>query len=210
MASAKTIAAAIRRRPAPPADLQRFTPAPEIATWVQETILAADGALHNPEHSHLIDADVAFLWAPGGFTSKMRTVLGTTEQVAFRCNAWQRDRQEQQMRDWFGGVPEWLITLDAHYCAACPDVAFCALVEHELCHIAHKLDDFKQPMFTVEGRPKLTLRGHDVEEFVGVVRRYGAGDPDSSVSRMVAAARQAPEVSLAQIARACGTCLRAA
>lgn len=55
--------------------------------------------------------------------------------------------------------------------------------------------------------PKLGIRGHDVEEFVGIVRRYGAGD----TAKFVAAAQRAPEVGHADIARACGTCiLRAA
>lgn len=209
MGALKQAAAAIRRRPAPPADLQRFTPAPEVAEWVKATILAEDGALHNPEHSHLLDADVAFLWAPGGFTSKMRTVIGTAEQVAFRCNAWQRERQEQQMCDWFGSVPEWLITLDAHHCATCTDVEFCALVEHELAHIGHRHDDYGTPMFTVDGRPKLGMRDHDVSEFVSVVRRYGVGQPDSSIAQMVAAAKAGPKVSAVSIAQACGTCLKA-
>lgn len=198
------------RRPAGNAELQTFKPAPEVAEWVQRCILAEDGPLHNPEHSHLIDADLCWLWAPGGFTSKMRTVIGHAEEVAFRCNAWQRGRQEQQMVEWFGRVPGWLITLDAHHCATCSDAEFCALVEHEMTHIAQAGDAFGAPRFRKDGSPVLTMRDHDVSEFVSVVRRYGTGDPDSSISRMVAAAKAAPEVASARIAGACGTCLKVA
>jgi hypothetical protein len=183
-------------------------PAREVRDWIQEVILANDGAIHNPDHAHLIDADLEVLWAAGGFRSKMRTVIGTAEEVAFRCNAWQKGRQEQQMREWFGRTPGYLITLDGDYCAQCSDAEFCALIEHELYHIAQQVDEFGSPMFSKEGRPKLGIRGHDVEEFVGVVRRYGAGDPDGPVARMAAAARMGATVNHTSIAGACGTCLQ--
>ena len=48
------------------------------------------------------------------------------------------------------------------------------------------------------------MRAHDVEEFVGVVRRYGASQ---EVRALVEAASQPPEVAKINIARACGTCL---
>ena len=111
------------------------------------------------------------------------------------------------MREWFGRVPTYLITLAADFCTTCSDTDFCALVEHELYHIAQQKDDFGQPMFTRDGEPKLTIVGHDVEEFVGVARRYGVGDPDGALARLAAAARGTPAVSRAQIAGACGTCL---
>jgi hypothetical protein len=48
------------------------------------------------------------------------------------------------------------------------------------------------------------MRAHDVEEFVGVVRRYGAGE---QVQKLVDAAQMPPEVARLDIARSCGTCL---
>ena len=111
---------------------------------------------------------------------------------------------EQQMFDWFGCVPAYIITLAADYCAQCSDADFCALVEHELYHIAQAKDQYGAPKFTQEGLPKLEMRGHDVEEFVGVVRRYGAS-PD--VQALVDAANSPAEVGKLNISRACGTCL---
>lgn len=203
-----------RRRPMPPPALGQvtddawvdFAPAPEVLAWVQEQILAEDGLLHNPDHKHLIDADLQILWAAGGFARQGRVVIGQAEEVAFRCNAWQRGRQEQQMREWFGRVPKYLITMDASYCRQCSDTDFCALVEHELYHIAQKRDAFGAPAFTKDGDPKLGIQGHDVEEFVGVVRRYGVGGQDSTLATMVRAANQQPQVDRAHIAGACGTC----
>ncbi|ODA00605.1 hypothetical protein A7P25_21985 [Achromobacter xylosoxidans] len=191
-------------RPTPPDQLDRFLPAPELHAWVEQTILASGGPLHNPDHAHLVDADLAFLWAPAAFEKAGHTVLGQAEQVMFRAGGWQKARQEQHMVEWFGGVPAFLITLAADYCIACTDAEFCALVEHELYHLGHAPDPYGAPAFDKSGRPKLRIVGHDVEEFVGVVARYGSSE---DVRRLVAAAGTAPAVPRLDIARACGCCL---
>ncbi|MFO3675778.1 putative metallopeptidase [Pseudomonas protegens] len=204
-------------RPVPPASLLelpelsglriRLVPAPEVWEWLQAEILADTGSIHNEDHAHLLDADIQVMWASSSFEKQGRIVLGQAEQVAFRAGGWQKARMEQQMRDWFGDVPAFIITLAADYCAQCSDADFCALVEHELFHIAQELDQYGAPKFTKEGAPKLMLRGHDVSEFVAIVERYGVGAPDSDVARMVEAAKKPPSVSRASIASACGTCL---
>jgi hypothetical protein len=190
--------------PEDPALYMALTPAREVADWMRKNILATDGALHNPDHAHLMDADLCFLWASSAYVKAGRGVLGQAEQVMFRAGGWQKARQEQQMREWFGRVPEFIITLAADYCMECTDTDFCALVEHELYHVAQSEDEFGAPAFTKDGYPRLAIRGHDVEEFFGVVRRYGMS-PD--VAKLVEAARRPAEVSHASIARACGTCL---
>lgn len=201
-------------RPAPPASMLelsalsmlgiRLTPAPEVREWIHAEILAHTGSLHNEDHAHLIDADIAVMWASASFEKQGRRVLGQAEQVAFRAGGWQKARMEQQMFDWFGGVPTFIITLAADYCSICSDVEFCALIEHELYHLAQATDKYGQPAFTQDGAPKLKLQGHDVEEFVGVVRRYGASP---EVQTMVDAANKPAEVGKLNISRACGTCL---
>lgn len=182
----------------------RLIPAPEVWEWLQAEILADTGSIHNEDHAHLIDADVRVMWASAAFTKKGRMVVGQAEQVAFRAGGWQKARMEQQMLDWFGDVPAYIITLAADYCADCSDADFCALVEHELYHIAQATDQYGAPKFTQEGLPKLEMRGHDVEEFVGVVRRYGASP---QVQELVDAANTPAEVGKLSISRACGTCL---
>lgn len=196
-------------RPMPPVSLNesiyaRLVPAPEVWDWLQVEILAEDGSIHNEDHAHLIDADIKVMWASSGFEKAGRLVLGQAEQVAFRAGGWQKARMEQQMRDWFGDVPRFIITLAADYCATCTDTEFCALIEHELYHLAQATDKYGQPAFTQDGAPKLKLQGHDVEEFVGVVRRYGAS---AEVQAMVDAANKPAEVGKLNILRACGTCL---
>lgn len=197
------------RRPSPPVDLLdlpslRLRPAPEVWEWLQTEILANTGSIHNEDHAHLINADIRVMWASAAFTKKGRTVVGQAEQVAFRAGGWQKARMEQQMLDWFGDVPAYIITLAADYCVQCSDSDFCALIEHELYHIAQATDQYGAPKFTQEGLPKLEMRGHDVEEFVGVVRRYGAS---AQVQELVDAANNPAEVGKLNISRACGTCL---
>lgn len=196
-------------RPAPPADLLdhiflTLRPGPEVWDWINAEILADTGSLHNPDHAHLLDASVQVLWASQSFAKQGRTVLGQAEQVMHRAGGWQKARQEQQMREWFGEEPQFLITLAADYCAQCTDDEFCALVEHELYHIAQATDQYGAPKFTQDGMPKLEMRGHDVEEFIGVVRRYGASN---DVQQLIDAASRPPEVAKINISRACGTCL---
>ena len=177
----------------------------EVHEWLQRQVLSADGELHNPDHTHLIDADICFMWASGAFAKKGRVVLGQAEEVMLRAGGWQKARMEQQMYEWFGRIPKFIITLAADYCSECNDLEFCALVEHELYHIAQATDDFGAPKFNKEtGQPVLTLRGHDVEEFTGVVRRYGAS---KEVQELVDAANAPAEVAHINIARSCGTCM---
>ncbi len=185
-----------------------FVPAPELTEWVRTTFLQEGAFLYNPEHHHLIDADIGFLWASDGFVKAQRVVAGQCEdlQLSLRGNSWGKVRGQFQMEQWFDHVPAFLITLSGRYCAACPDAEFCMLVEHELYHIAH-LENYKGPRFHEDGTPVLGIKGHDVEEFIGITRRYGVGGPESDVARLIMAAANKPEVAHVNIARACGTCL---
>lgn len=199
-----------RRRPAPPASRKAFAPAPEVQAWIAAEILDSSGSLYNADHGHLVDADLAFLWARDPFVRQARTVVGQAEEVMFRAGGWQKQRQEEQFFEWFGRIPAFLITLCAAYAEECSDIEWCALVEHELYHLGHKHGVFGEPLFTRDGKPKIGIRGHDVEEFVGVVARYGA--PETGAVRAMAKAVMAqPSVGAAAVSAACGTCmLRAA
>lgn len=204
------------KRPLPPEALfspdgvldSQCLPAPDVAQWVEDMILAESGPLHNPDHAHLRHAHLGFLWTNAYYERQGVRVAGMAEIPMFRCGMWQKVRQEQQMRAWFGDVPDFLITLDAMYAEAVGDATWCALVEHELYHCAQEKDAFGSPRFLKgTGLPKFTMRGHDVEEFVGVVRRYGAGNAAGATVQLIDAAKRLPEVAHRDIAHACGTCL---
>lgn len=207
-------------RPFPPQELLdkadeeetiRLAPAPDLMNWVITNFLTIGGPLHNPDHDHIAELIhdneefLAFAWASSACMAKKRMVLGQCEKVMFNQGGWKKARQEQQMRDWFGYVPLYLITIDASYCDQATDRDFCALIEHELYHIGVERDEGGDPIISeMTGLPKHYLAGHDVEEFVGVVKRWGA---DESVKRLIEVAKQAPFVSDVNISKCCGTCL---
>ncbi|WP_041420838.1 putative metallopeptidase [Sideroxydans lithotrophicus] len=203
-------------RPMPPESLLlseggalwgQFLPAPEIEAWVRAVILEEDGNLFNEDHIHLREASIGFLWTNVQYIRQAHQVVGTAEMPMFRCGAWQKGRQEQQLREWFGDVPDFVITLDALYAATASDAVWAAVVEHELYHCGQERDAFGSPKFTQSGLPKFQMRGHDVEEFVGIVRRYGAGNSAGATAKLVEASKNAPAIANVDIARACGTCL---
>ncbi|EPA3097267.1 putative metallopeptidase [Acinetobacter baumannii] len=206
-------------RPFPPTDFMdqaeeeeaiRLIPAPDLKKWVVANYLTIGGPLYNPDHDHIAELlhdneeFLAFAWASSAYKSKQAMVLGQCEKVMFNVGGWKKERQEEQYIQWFNYLPEYLITFDASYSRIASDVNFCALVEHELYHIAHKKDQYGTPAYNREtGMPKLAIQGHDVEEFTGVVRRYGASE---DVMRMVEAANKRPQLSRADVHYACGTC----
>ncbi|WP_330765402.1 putative metallopeptidase, partial [Burkholderia vietnamiensis] len=64
---------------------RHIVPADGVAEWVAETFLRAGAPLHNPDHAHLIDADVAYLWATVENVRQMRRVVGQCEEVTIRA-----------------------------------------------------------------------------------------------------------------------------
>lgn len=194
-------------RPAPPGNLGvRMAPAPELLAWVARTFLDEESPLFNPEHIHLKEAEMGFLWSGTTMARKGRQVVGLAEMPSFNCHKWQRARQEQQIFDWFGAWPDFIITVDADFALTCNDATFCALLEHELYHCG-QAQEFGAPVFKRDGTPKLTMRGHDVEEFVGVVERYGVAAAAGGVADLVKAAQKPPSIARVNIAHACGTCM---
>lgn len=199
-------------RPLPPVDgfdgVMGFIPAPELAEWAKDTFVADGGPLCNEEHAHLREAEIGFLWTDVENARHGRAIIGQAELGApmGAMGRWARARALQQVREWFGNVPDFIITIDANAASKSDDASFCALVEHELYHCAQELDDFGQPKFRKDGSPTFGIRGHDVEEFVGVVRRYGIAA--TGVSDLVRVANKGPEIASASIGHACGTCLR--
>lgn len=101
------------RRPCPPLQFIEshqlmpyigLIPANEVHEWALSQILSNTGSLYNPDHFHLVDADVRFMWASSACEKKGRHVLGQAEEVAMRAGGWQKARMEQQMHEWFGEV----------------------------------------------------------------------------------------------------------
>lgn len=197
-------------RPMPPDEMlqptpERFMPDETLREWIMDTFVAEDGPLANPDHFHLADAEIGVLWTNVDNSKNMRVVIGQAELMPpMAMGKWQRARAIAQTEEWFVALPDFLLTFSAPAAASMDDASFCALVEHELYHCAQSRDAYGMPKFKQDGSPSFAIRGHDVEEFVGVVSRYGM--IDSQVAAMVEAANQRPTVALANIRGACGTC----
>lgn len=184
-----------------------FVPSPELDLWVRRTFLDKLSPLFNPEHIHLTAAHIGYLWTNVPNSKQMNIVAATAEMPFFRGNAWQKHRQIMQMQEWFGGIPDFLITFDAQLAMRANDLQFCGRTEHELYHCAHKLDRFGAPMFDEEtGRPKFALKGHDVEEHVGVMKRYGPKGCAGRTIDFIEAAQSDPIIGEVELLGVCGSC----
>lgn len=182
----------------------RFEPALDLVEWMRSTFIDELADLVNEDHAHLRFASIGALWTNVPNGRHGRQIVGQCEKGLPPAGKWSRARIELQLQNWFGKVPDFLLTFDAHYASVCSDAEFCALTEHEMYHCGQERDIFGAPKFRRDGSPALAVRGHDVEEFVGVVRRYGADA--ANVRALVDAANRPPEISQASIGHVCGTC----
>lgn len=203
-------ARALGKRPRPPETLavvDDFAPdADGLGAWVEAMFLDPAGPLHNPRHDHLRAAHIGWLWTTAAQTDRDKAVAGQCELVQPQQRKWSSARTHWLMRHWFGDTPDFIITIDAAFAADADDWAFCALIEHELCHAAQDVDPFGEPRFDREGKPLFRVVGHDVEQFHDVVERYGA--VAAGVDHMTRLANAGPIFGQAQMAAACGTCAR--
>lgn len=198
-------------RPFPPEEFEEpgrdlFAPSPALCAWVRASYLAEDGPLQNPDHRHLARARIGFLWTSVPCKKQGKSVAGTAEIPGGQGSVWSKARAKFQLFEWFRQDLHFLITLDASYALECDDVHFAALIDHELYHCAQAVDAFGCRRFNKEGDPVFSMRGHDVSEFTGVIRRYGIAGASDGVKEFVEAANQPPLFSSTAISRVCGSC----
>lgn len=195
-------------RPFPPQALgivDDFAPDQDgLGAWARKMFIDEDGPLCNPRHEHLRNATIGWLWTTAECSNRDRMVAGECQLVAPPQRKWGSARSAWQLRQWFGDLPDFIITISAPFAAQADDWSFCALIEHELCHAAQDVDPFGMPRFGNEGQPLFRMVAHDVEEFNDVVERYGARA--TGVEAMVRLANAGPTIGLAQMAVACGSC----
>lgn len=187
----------------------QFVPAPDLVEWLFRTFIETDSPLFNEDHQHLQSAAIGALWTSVVNARHGRQIVGMCElgKPMGSMGRWGRARAEQQITEWFDGIPDFILTFDASYADSCSDAQFLALAEHELYHAGQELDVFGLPRFKRDtGLPSFALKGHDVEQFIGIVRRYGADA--AGVRAMIDAAAESPTVADADISFACGNCQR--
>lgn len=176
-----------------------FLPAHEVRDWARSTFIDKDAPLCNPDHAHLRLADVLFVWSSVNFKRQGQVVVGTAQIGKQRPSGpGQKEFIESRYLEWNRGVlPDFIVTICAPYVKEAAPDAICALVEHELYHCGQQKDRFGFPQYFKSGMPKFALRGHDVEEFVGVVERYGdLGNP--SMLRLKDALNSKPSIRPSQ------------
>ena len=213
--------------PRPPAELLdasghvkgsgRFAPALELEAWIWTEILSEDRPLSNYGHGHLSEhsARIGLVWSTERYHKSGRRILGTAQRGEPTGSAWSAGRQRQQLREWFGNVPDFLILLDAwhadHAIRTEQPQNFLAVLEHELYHCAQDRTADGDPRFTQDGEPVWGIRPHDTEEFAGVIQRYGVGaSPNASplASAIEYVREHGPDVAQSTLDGLCGTCKR--
>ena len=188
---------------------ERFEPCLPLWDWVQSTFILEDAEICNADHGHLSEAYIGFLWAGPECNKGVRKLAGTAQLGKASGTAWTAGRAEQQLTEWFHRLPDFLITLDVRFFATCSDAEACAVIEHELYHCAQAVDRDGEPRFDkATGDPVWTMRPHDIEEFYGVIERYGA--EATHTTRIQRAFERKPLISSAAIRGVCGLCAQAA
>lgn len=198
------------KRPLPSEDLSNrncpvdlCSPANDVWEWMRQTFILPGSPLYNPQHWHLRTALVGVVWTNVEKSVNGVRRVGEASLPKVQGGKWVQVRVETQYREWFGRVPEYLITLDSLWCSRATDRQFCHVCDHELLHCAIKYNQMGEPLTTDEGQPIGCLKGHDVEEFNLMVELYGAiGGGDSA--GLVRAASRRPKWTDADIAAACG------
>lgn len=195
-------------RPIPPENLldpsaeDAFAPSSDVPVWAEEVFYAPGAPLapYVPELQPLQMADIGTLWTNAKCERQARPVVGKMELCRPNpmLDQWAKAAYYDQLRGWFGRVPDYKMTLSAPFAAGADDPTFCALVLHELLHAWLKF-------ITKKGRPIWGVQGHDVEEHVRVVELFGVGAAAGKTKELVEAGRRKPLIAPAQIAGVCGT-----
>ena len=195
--------------PSPPdrlcASLESEFTVADLKDWVVDSFLEQGSKFYNPEHSHLLSAEIGYLWSNVPNVKRMRRIIGQAQTgKAMAKGKWAKAREEFQVKQWFGCEPDFIITLDALAWIGISEIQRLALIDHELYHCAQAVDGFGLPKFSkTTGRPIFAIRGHDVEDFIGVARRWGA--VDKNLEEFSFALNSRPEFNPAEIAQMCGT-----
>lgn len=183
-------------------EIRVIEPCPDVAYWVRETFLNERSELFNSDHNHLLEAEIGFLWTNVENQKQGKQILGTAELGEGGGPAWQKARREEQLDRWFFGVPDFVITLDAVFLSTADPAGICALIEHELYHCHFAVNEWGEAKTDKDGNKIWGMKPHDIEEFSGVVKRYGT----AHIEEFAEAVRSKPLFGHSELQGICGTC----
>lgn len=135
------------------------------------------------EHSHLQDATIGYMFRDDELTRHGKVTVAEAilvERILPSDKRWSRlvkwSIQHHVLKT--ATLPDFLILIDANIWEGLDPGQKLALVDHELSHASQAKDENGSPKFHKDGRPVWSIRGHDVEEFCGVVERNGLWSDD--------------------------------
>lgn len=140
----------------------KYFEAPQVEQIAQELI--------SKYHQHLIDFSVKirYVFVDKTPSSQGKEVWGTCRKIS-GLNAYLEGEDPD-------GDPFFVITISKDVWDILPHDKRVALVDHELCHASAEVKEDKKQKesdIEVEHPVKLSVRPHDLEEFVCIVRRHG-------------------------------------
>jgi hypothetical protein len=114
----------------------------------------------------LAEAKFVLLFREGRWSSKNRETWATVKKLTAETKAMLQDAYSGKygLKD-NTPAPDFVITVNYEVWNSFDETARYALLHHELCHCEKDIDK--------DGNPKYSLIGHDLEEFTGIVRKYG-------------------------------------
>jgi len=107
-------------------------------------------------HSHLVEAKIKYLFRTGSWSTQKRETWGKAQRISGQ-------------QAFLTGL-DFVITVHMDVWEQLDEKERIALVDHELAHCCKGEDD-------PEGNPTWYIQGHDVEEFISVIRRHGLWRP---------------------------------
>lgn len=140
------------------------------------------------EHKHFAEEEIAveFLLRVAPKLKQGRRQLGMA--IIPTVQGELKDLFTQLLVAWFGRAPQFLIVLDQEFWLEADDLTRRALLEHEMMHIKQEIGKDGELKFDMDGNPKFGIRGHDLEEFNYIVRKYGAWKSD--IAEFIESAQQ--------------------
>lgn len=141
-----------------------FAKAPEVESIAQQLIREC------PDHQHLVEARILYLFRYGTWSKGGDTVLGKAQRLT-GLSGYLAKQMLLRAVDVSGedAAFDFVIMINGDRWEYLSPGHRAALVDHQLCHCIKTGDDD-------EGRPIWAIANHDVEEFASVVRRHGIHD----------------------------------
>lgn len=145
------------------------------------------------EHAHLEDATIGYIFRDDELRRRGKVIAAEAILVE---RILQADKRYGRIVRWAilrvlpafeTYPPDFLILIDRNIWEGMDQSQRIALVDHELSHCAQAVgEDGETSKFTREGMPVWTIKGHDLEEFCGVIERNGLWNEElANVARVI-------------------------